>query len=202
MIRFRQSLSLCLPGDQTVCWRHCNSAFYCHHSSATQLAFQDITTSEMNNSTERTITTLMKARNQTGIGPALKNTKKYICKSVHFRLYRHAFQFTGPLAFLTAFCQISAWIPKKDFVSEVWHKSWSTYHVSPLSQEYCAAGISKTIHRPTRRLLIMPLGSFLSYSLKPSQRSLHRVQLRVKEEGEDLGFNIEEIVKRQFCKCW
>lgn len=34
MIRFGRLLSSCFQGEQTACWRHCNSAFYCHHSSA------------------------------------------------------------------------------------------------------------------------------------------------------------------------
>lgn len=48
VIRFRLFLSLCFQGEQTACWMHCNSAFYCHHSSAAQLALQDLTISKIN----------------------------------------------------------------------------------------------------------------------------------------------------------
>lgn len=48
VIRFGRFLSLCFQGEQTAGWRHCNSAFYCHHSSAAQLALQDLTLSKIN----------------------------------------------------------------------------------------------------------------------------------------------------------
>lgn len=123
MIRFGRFLSSCFQREQTACWRHCNSAFYCHHSSAAPLALRDLTISKMNcaqtNSTETTVTTLVKGWNETGTGPALetysRNLHTLIFFYLHFRFYKHTFQFAGSLAFLPAFCWISALILKRSF---------------------------------------------------------------------------------------
>lgn len=129
----RTILSLCFQGEQTAFWRHCNSAFYCHHSSALQL-WQTTHKDSCDILHETGTVTLADVFQEPLI---FVHFTKVVNTSDFFKC---TCQFAASLPFLPDFSFSSK---PKLFVLKLLLTNLSTYHNSPLQHEYCTADISK-----------------------------------------------------------
>lgn len=125
-------------------------------------------------------------------------TLSYFPKSAHTRFYKHTFQFAGSLAFLPAFCQISDLILKKSFWFYRYYIKAQVLTTILLSRMNTVLQVSARHNPQTDNTSLdnFSFGSFLSQCLNPLNIYYINVQFCVKEEGEDLVFYIEEIVKK------